>query len=68
MLTAISVSHSHLCRTTCIGTFAIPLLGVFKIFQNYMSYGLNSLKGGLYKGIVWGTTVGVIKGDTRSLD
>ena len=28
-----------------------------------MSYSLNSLKG-----IIWGTTTGAIKGDTRSLD
>ena len=39
-----------------------------------MSNCLNSLKGGyiefrvLYKGIIWGTIIGVIKGDTRSLD
>ena len=33
----------------------------------YMSYSLNSLKGG-YIGDYIGTTVGVIKGDTRSLD
>ena len=33
----------------------------------YMSYNLNSLKGD-YTGIVQGTTIGVIKGDTRSLD
>ena len=32
-----------------------------------MSYSLNSLKGG-YIGIIYGTTIGVIKGDTRSLD
>ena len=29
-----------------------------------MSYSLNSLKGGLYRGLL----LGVIKGDTRSLD
>ena len=32
-----------------------------------MSHSLNSLKGG-YMGIIYGTTIGVIKGDTRSLD
>ena len=32
-----------------------------------MSYSLNSLKGG-YIGDYIGTTMGVIKGDTRSLD
>ena len=32
-----------------------------------MSYSLNSLKGG-YIGDYIGTTIGVIKGDTRSLD
>ena len=29
-----------------------------------MSYSLNSLKGVIW-GIIWGTTIGVIKGDTR---
>ena len=35
-----------------------------------MSHNLNSLKGGLYRGevILYGTTIGVTKGDTRSLD
>ena len=33
----------------------------------HMSYSLNSLKGG-YIGDCIGTTIGVIKGDTRSLD
>ena len=28
-----------------------------------MSYGLNSLKG-----VIWGSSIGVIKGDTRGLD
>ena len=32
-----------------------------------MSYSLNSLKG-VQKGIILGTTIGVTKGDTRSLD
>ena len=32
-----------------------------------MSYSLNSLKGVIY-GIIYGTTIVVIKGDTRSLD
>ena len=31
-----------------------------------MSHNLNSLKGVIY-GIIYGTTIGVIKGDTRSL-
>ena len=33
----------------------------------HMSYSLNSLKGDIY-GIIQGTTIGLIKGDTRSLD
>ena len=32
-----------------------------------MSSSLNSLKG-VIRGIIYGTTIGVIKGDTRSLD
>ena len=32
-----------------------------------MSYSLNSLKG-VIKGTIQGTTIGAIKGDTRSLD
>ena len=32
-----------------------------------MSYNLNSLKGVIW-GIIYGTTIGVIKGDTRSLE
>ena len=32
-----------------------------------MSYGLNSLERNIW-GIIWGTTIGLIKGDTRSLD
>ena len=35
--------------------------------RNYMSYSLNSLKGG-YIGDYIGTTMGVIKGDTGSLN
>ena len=33
----------------------------------HMSYSLNSLKGVTY-GIIYGTIIGVTKGDTRSLD
>ena len=33
-----------------------------------MSYSLNSLRGVIYGSILQGTTTGVIKGDTRSLD
>ena len=33
-----------------------------------MNYSLNSLKGGRIWGIIQGTTIGVIKGNTRSLD
>ena len=33
-----------------------------------MSYSLNSLKGVIIQGIVYGTTIGLIKRDTRSLD
>ena len=33
-----------------------------------MSYNLNSLKGGMYRGLYRGTTIRIIKGDTRSLD
>ena len=32
-----------------------------------MSHSLNSLKGVIQE-IIWGTTIGVIKGDTRSVD
>ena len=32
-----------------------------------MNHSLNSLKG-VEKGIIYGTTLGLIKGDTRSLD
>ena len=32
-----------------------------------VSYGLNSLKGAIWRSTI-GTTIGVIKGDTRSLD
>ena len=32
-----------------------------------MSYNLNSLEGVIW-GIIYGTAIGVIKGDTRSLD
>ena len=38
-----------------------------EIWHLYMSHSLNSLKG-VYIGIIYGTTIGVIKGDTRSLD
>ena len=34
---------------------------------SHLSYSLNSLKG-VIEGIIYGTTIGVIKGDTRSLD
>ena len=34
---------------------------------HYMSYNLNSLKKG-YIGILWGSSIGVMKGDTKSLD
>ena len=36
-------------------------------FCAYMSYSLNSLKGHI-QGIIYGITIGDIKGDTRSLD
>ena len=32
-----------------------------------MSYSLNSLKGAIW-GVILGTTIGLIEGDTRSLD
>ena len=35
--------------------------------RTHMSYSLNSLRGVIW-GIIYGTTIGVIKGDTRSLD
>ena len=35
--------------------------------RRHISYSLNSLKGGI-SGIILGTTIGLIKGDTRSLD
>ena len=42
-----------------------PLRPVF--CDSQMSHSLNLLKGGLYRGLYRGTTIGVIKGDTRSL-
>ena len=36
-------------------------------FGTHMSYSLNSFKQVIY-GIIWGTTIGGIKGHTRSLD
>ena len=38
--------------------------------KNNMSYSLNSLKGVDYSGhyIIWGSIIGVAKGDARSLD
>ena len=41
--------------------------GYVGVHQDYMSYSLNSLKGG-YIGDYIGTTIGVIKKDTRNLD
>ena len=35
--------------------------------EPHLSFGLNSLKG-VIQGIIWGSVVGAIKGDTRSLD
>ena len=37
------------------------------VWETHMSYSLTSLKGG-YIGDYMGTSIGVIKGDTRSLD
>ena len=36
-------------------------------WEVYLGYSLNSFKGIIW-GIIWGTTIGLIKGDTRSLD
>ena len=33
-----------------------------------MEYSLNSLKGGYIQGILQGSIIGLMKGDTRSLD
>ena len=44
-----------------------PLSSRPHIDRHNMSYSLNSLKGVIWEAI-WGTTLGVIKGDTRSLD
>ena len=38
-----------------------------QVHQKHVSYSPNSLKGG-YIGEIYGTIIGVIKGDTRSLD
>ena len=35
--------------------------------MSHRSHSLDSLKG-VIQGIIWGTTLGVIKADTRSLD
>ena len=51
----------------------VPIRGLLKSLEAvccvmcHVSFSLNSLKGG-YIGIIYGTTIGVIKGDTRSLD
>ena len=46
-------------------SLACCFLGSWQRFLlcGHMSYSLNSLKG-----VIWGCTIGVIKGDTRSLD
>ena len=40
----------------------------FGISQDYMTYSLNSLKGGYIRGYIWDYYHRVIKGDTRILD
>ena len=41
--------------------------GWVRFNREHLSYSLNSLKGVIY-GIILGSTIGVIKEDTRSLD
>ena len=48
-----------------IGTKSVACIYIY--IYIYMNHSLNSLKGG-YIGDSMGTTIGVIKGDTRSLD
>ena len=51
-----------------IGFWGGPIKGhATNLVQAHMSYTLNSFNG-VMKGIIYGTTVGVIEGDTRSLD
>ena len=47
--------------------FCKPQSGIHITCCTHMSYSLNSLKGDIW-GILWGTTIGAIRGDTRSLD
>ena len=46
-----------------LGAASLPVT----VYIVYMSHNLNSLKGVIW-GIIYGTTIGLIKGDTRSLD
>ena len=50
---------------TTIWGYIRVILGLYRVWGLgfYMSYSLNSLQGSIY-----GTTIGVIEGDTRSLD
>ena len=48
-------------------TLSFPSVVVYVDNSPQMSYSLNSLKGVIW-GNIYGTTIGVIKGDTRSLD
>ena len=61
--------HVSYCRNADFPDACRPEAGtiVWKCPERHMSYSLNSLKGGIY-GIIQGTTIGVNKGDTRSLD
>ena len=45
----------------------MPVGGRSSYDKRDVSYSLNSLKG-VKEGIIWGNTMGIIKGDTRNLD
>ena len=46
----------------------IPSLVATSLQRSHGSCSQNSLKGVIYRGLYMGITIGVIKGDTRSLD
>ena len=39
-----------------------------EVIRTHVSYSLNSFKGVIYRGLYGGLLIGVIQGDTRSLD
>ena len=49
------------------GPHLVPSFTSAALFAHYMSYSLNFLKGG-YIGIIRGATIGLRKGDTRSVN